>query len=176
MSFIYFYKMINFKTVLKKFGEKGEKTGWTYIDIPQKIAGKIKEGCKKSFRVKGKINDYEITAIALSPMGNGDFIMAINENLRKAIKKISGEKVELLIEEDTAPIELSFDMMECLKDEPSAFEYFNGLPQSHKNWFSNWVKSAKGIATTAKRITCVVITCQMKIGYADMIKAYRDKK
>ena len=67
-------------------------------------------------------------------------------------------------------------MMECLKDEPTAFEYFNGLPKSHKNWFSNWVKSAKSITTTANRIATVVKACQMKMGYADMMKAYRENK
>lgn len=30
--------MVTFKAMLQKFGSKGEKTGWTYIDIPKKIA------------------------------------------------------------------------------------------------------------------------------------------
>ena len=175
MYFIYFYKMIKIKTVLKKFGEKGGKTGWTYVDIPQKIAEKLKAGCKKSFRVKGKIDDYPIKAIALTPMGDGDFILATNATIRKAIKKIHGAEVVLSIEEDAVPAELSFEMIECLKDEPTAFTYFNGLPGSHKNWFSNWVKSAKTITTTDKRIATVVKACQMKMGFADMIKTYKDR-
>ena len=175
MYFIYFYKMIKFKTVLKKFGEKGEKSGWTYVDIPQKIAEKLKAGCKKSFRVKGKIDDYEIKALALTPMGDGDFILAINATIRKAIKKIHGAEVELSIEEDEVPAELSFEMIECLKDEPTAFTYFIGLPGSHKNWFSNWVKSAKTITTTDKRIATVVKACQMKMGFAEMMKTYKDR-
>ena len=45
--------MIHFNAVIKKFNEQGEKTGWTYIEIPEEIASKIKPGYKKSFRVKG---------------------------------------------------------------------------------------------------------------------------
>ena len=77
--------MINFKALLQKFGRKGEKTGWTYIDIPKKIADKIKPGGKKSFRVKGKIDDLPIKATALTPMGEGNFILAINAQIRKII-------------------------------------------------------------------------------------------
>jgi len=48
--------MISFHAVLQKFGDKGEKTGWTYIEVPAKMAGFLKENNKKSFRVKGKID------------------------------------------------------------------------------------------------------------------------
>ena len=32
----------------------GEKTGWSYIEIPAAIAQQLKPNYKKSFRVKGK--------------------------------------------------------------------------------------------------------------------------
>ena len=166
--------MVKFKTYIKKFGEKGEKTGWTYIDISQKIAEKLKSDCKKSFRVKGKIDDYEIKAIALTPMGEGNFILAINGVIRKAIRKIHGAEIIVEIEEDTAVLELSPDMMECLQDEPIAFKYFNSLPGSHKNWFSNWVKAAKTIHTSTKRIATVVKACEMGMSFSEMMKNYKE--
>ena len=166
--------MIKFKTVLKKFGEKGEKTGWTYIDIPEKIAEQLKPDCKKSFRVKGKIDEYEIKAIALTPMGDGNFILAINATIRKVIKKIHGAEIMVEIEEDAAAIKLSPDMMECLRDEPTAFKYFNSLPGSHKNWFSSWVIAAKTIHTSTKRIATVVKACQLKMSYSEMMKSYKE--
>lgn len=92
--------MISFKALLQKFGSKGEKTAWTYIDIPEKIAQKIKPNCKKSFRVAGKIDNHSIKAIALIPIGEGNFILAVNAEIRKAIKKIHGASVEIHIEED----------------------------------------------------------------------------
>ena len=93
--------MVTFKAVLQKFGKKGEKTGWTYIDIPEKIARKLKPNCKKSFRVKGKIDEHCIKEIALTPMGDGNFILAVNASIRKAIKKIEGAFVKVNMEEDT---------------------------------------------------------------------------
>jgi hypothetical protein len=166
--------MIKFKTVLKKFGQKGEKTGWTYIEIPQKIAEELKPGYKKSFRVKGKIDYHQIKAIALTPMGDGNFILAINATIRKAIKKIYGAEITVEIETDEAAIELSPHMIECLLDEPTAFKHFDSLPASHKNWFSNWVNSAKTIYTSTKRITTVVKACQMKMSFSEMMKSYKE--
>ena len=51
--------MTKFETILQKFGEKGEKTGWTYIEIPAHIAHEIKSDCKVSFRVKGTIDNHQ---------------------------------------------------------------------------------------------------------------------
>lgn len=164
--------MVTFKSVIKKFGEKGEKSGWTHIDIPQKTANILKPNYKKSFRVKGKIDEVEIKALALTPVGDGNFILAINASLRKSLLKIDGATVMVTIEEDEAAIILSADMMECLKDEPNALKYFDSLPGSQKNWFSNWVKSAKTSATSTKRIATVVKACQMKMSFSEMMKSY----
>jgi hypothetical protein len=70
--------MISFTTTILKFGQQGEKTGWTYILIPAELAGQLKPGHKKSFRVKGRLDQYPIKGVALLPMGEGDFIMALN--------------------------------------------------------------------------------------------------
>ena len=168
--------MVSFKTKLKKFGSNGEKTGWTYIDIPEKIAQKLKPDCKKSFRVKGKIDEYFIKAIALTPMGNGNFILAVNATVRKAIKKIQGAFVEINIEEDTEELLSDAELLECLKDEPSAHDYFKSLPQSHQNWFSNWVKAARTQTTKTKRLAIIVTACVQKLHFAEMIKMYREEK
>ena len=50
--------MIKFSAILLKFQEQGEKTGWTYIEVPARIAQQLKLGNKKSFRVKGYLDDY----------------------------------------------------------------------------------------------------------------------
>ena len=167
--------MVSFKALLQKFGNKSEKTGWTYIDIPEKIAENIKPGCKKSFRVKGKIDEHVFKAIALTPMGDGNFILAINVPIRKAIKKIHGAFVDINIEEDTEELVPDVEMMECLKDEPAAFTYFISLPASHQNWFSNWVKTARSQTTKTKRMAIIVRACIQKMQFAQMIKIYREE-
>ena len=44
--------MVEFTTTIKQFGQKGEKTGWTYIEIPTDIVDQLLPGTKKGFRVK----------------------------------------------------------------------------------------------------------------------------
>ena len=117
--------MIGFKTTLLKFDKMGEKSGWTYILIPGKIAEKLKPANKKSFRVRGRIDDFKFKAIAIIPMGAGDFIMPVNAGMRKAIKKIHGAPVLLEIEEDKAIVKLSPELLACLEDDPAGKTYFN---------------------------------------------------
>ena len=85
----------------------GEKTGWTYITIPQKFAEKLKPGYKRSFRVKGSIDEYKIKSVALLPMGKGDFIMPVNAALRKGIMKRKGDTVKLSLEVDNSQLKIS---------------------------------------------------------------------
>ena len=73
--------MVKFTVTILKFGEQGEKTGWTYITIPAEIALQLMPDNKKSFRVKGKLDEYLIKGVALLPMGEGSFIMALNAAL-----------------------------------------------------------------------------------------------
>ncbi len=166
--------MVQFDTIIQRFDQQGEKTGWTYIGIPAKIAQKLKPGNKKSFRVKGKLDNYSITGVALIPMGEGDFIMAINAAMRKGISKRRGDKLRVQLEADEKLPELSADMLECLSDEPAANEYFNSLPYSHRLYFSRWVESAKTAPTKAKRIAMAVSALAKGWGFGEMLRANRD--
>ena len=168
--------MIAFKALLEKFDAKGEKTGWTFVTVPAGIAAKLKPGNKRSFRVKGKIDDHSIKAVAMIPMGGGNFIIAVNATMRKAIRKIHGAKVQLELVEDKAPLKISEDLAACFIDDPDALEYFNKLPQSHRNWYSNWVKGAKTDITKSKRIATVIRSCAQQMSFSEMMKQYRDDR
>jgi hypothetical protein len=110
--------MIKYTTTIKKFSEQGEKTGWTYIDIPFDIAKKLKPNNKRSLRVKGKLDKYPVKGKSLLPVGEGNFIMALDAKVRKGIKKEKGAKLTVELEVDTKEKPLSEDFMECLEDEP----------------------------------------------------------
>jgi Domain of unknown function (DUF1905)/Bacteriocin-protection, YdeI or OmpD-Associated len=168
--------MVVFKTTLQKFGMQGEKTGWIYIAVPIEIATEIKPNTKKSFRVKGKIDEVDIKMVAMLPMGDGDFIIAINAGLRKQLKKIQGAAVTVQLEEDDDILKLSAELLECINDVPEAAEYFNKLPPSHKNYYSNWIKSAKSQSVIANRIATVIKACSMKMSYGEMMKAYKEAR
>ncbi len=167
---------VKFNTVIKQFGQQGEKTGWTYIEIPADLAEKLKPDNKKSFRVKGKLDQHSIEAVALIPMGGGSFIMALNAAMRKEIGKRKGAMLAVQIEEDKKEIELSKDFMECLADDPAAKDFFFTLPKSHQRYFSKWIESAKTEPTKIKRITMAVSALAKKWGFAEMLRAQRTNK
>ncbi|MEQ7801061.1 YdeI/OmpD-associated family protein [Pedobacter sp. ASV1-7] len=149
--------MVTFKAEIERFAEMGEKSGWTYVFISQAIANEIKADCKKSFRVKGHLDQVEIEGVSLVPMGGGDFIMALNATLRKKLKKDLGAVVALELEEDKDfKIEMPEDLQLCLIDEPHLLKNFLKQPKSHQNWYINWLNSAKTEPTRTKRIVKIV--------------------
>ena len=168
--------MIQFTATIKKFDSQGEKTGWTYIEIPAATAKKLNPDNKKGFRVKGKLDEYEYSMIALLPMGGGDFIMALNAAMRKAIKKQKGATVKVKMDVDTNEIKPPEELMECLHDEQEALEYFNSLNKGHQNYFTNWINSAKTDPTKAKRIAATLNALNKKWDFGQMIRAAKANK
>jgi Domain of unknown function (DUF1905)/Bacteriocin-protection, YdeI or OmpD-Associated len=168
--------MVKFSTYILKFDKQGEKTGWTYINIPAKIAQQLKPGNKKSFRVKGKLDNFEITKVALVPMGEGDFIMAINADMRKGTGKRKGATLDVQLLADDSPILPPAELLECMADEPEALKHFNSLPQGHRNYFTKWIDSAKTDITKAKRIALVIKTMVRKMDFGAMLRAERDER
>jgi Domain of unknown function (DUF1905)/Bacteriocin-protection, YdeI or OmpD-Associated len=168
--------MISFSTTILQFAQQGEKTGWTYIKVPAAVAAKLNPGVKKSYRVKGKLDDFKVEKLALVPMGEGDFILTVNAAIRKGIGKRKGATVKVQLEMDRAPILPPAELIECLKDEPEALKYFNSLPQGHRNYFTKWIESAKTEPTKTKRIALVIKTMVRKMDFGAMLREERDER
>lgn len=168
--------MLRFTTVLKKFGKQGEKTGWTYIQVSEKQAAQLNPGVKTCFRVKGRLDYYDIEKIALLPMGDGSFIMPLNAIVRKNIKKQKGAEVEVSLELDKEPLQLNADFMDCLRDEPEALKTFQSLAKGHRNYFSKWIESAKTEPTRANRIALAVNALAKGWGFPEMLRAQKKEK
>src|ERR1700744_1472274 len=126
--------MIRFTAKILQFREMGEKTGWSYIRVPAALAEKLAPGNKKSFRGKGKLDEQAIEKMALLPMGEGDFIMALRASIRKSLLKQKGDTLRVELEVDKAVIKPPKDLLECLADEPAALAYFSSLPRSHQHY------------------------------------------
>jgi hypothetical protein len=165
--------MVQFITTILKFAQQGEKTGWTYIIVPEKMALQLKPGNKKSFRVKGKLDDYVIKAVALLPRGGGDFIMAFNEGMRKGTGKQMGATLKVQLQTDDKPLVLNKEMMECLADEPPALAFFSSLPRSHQHYYSKWIGDARTEATRTKRIAQAVSGLAKKMDFGEMVRALK---
>lgn len=166
--------MITYQTILQKFGEKGEKTGWTYAEIPTDVAQQIKPNTQKGFRVKGTIDAFSLKLVALIPMGEGNFVLPINAIMRKGIRKEVGAMITLNLEEDTDELPQSEELMICLEDEPKALEAFLKMPKGHQNYYAKWIESAKTIETKTKRISMTVNGLAMGMDYGEMMRYYRD--
>lgn len=167
---------VKFTARLDKFGKNGEKSGWTFIQIPAKLAGKLKPGCKVSFRVKGSFDDYTFEKVAMLPMGEGDFIIPLKAPVRKQLGKHEGHTVKVVLELDDRAPTLSPDLMRCLKDDPQCLAVFKALPKSHQNYYSNWIESAKTIQTKTKRILMAMESFAKKQNFGEMIRESKGKK
>ena len=168
--------MITIKTIIKKFGKMGEKTGWTYVEISALQAGKIKPDYKRSYKVKGLIDEIAITQTAMIPFGGGTFIIPLKLELRKKISKSVGDKVVLKLEEDFNEYQIDKELLLCIKDELLAYDKFRKLPRSHQNYYSKWVESAKTTETKSRRIGVVINGIIQNHTLAEMLKANRELK
>ncbi|MEO8583162.1 MAG: YdeI/OmpD-associated family protein [Flavitalea sp.] len=163
--------MVRFTALIKKFGDQGEKTGWTIIEIPAEIVSQLKPEHNNSFRVKGKLDKQSIEMISLLPMGGGVFIMPLNAQIRKAIGKNKGAMLNVQLSIDKRQFEISKELLECLADEPGALANFKKLPNSHQRYFSKWVTSGKSDSTRAKRIARAVNAMAKGWSYGEMLKS-----
>jgi hypothetical protein len=166
--------MLEFSTTIFRFDKKGEKTGWSYIEVSAAQARKLKPDSKVSFRVKGQLDDYSFEKVALIPMGDGGFILPVNGRIRKVLKKGPGDRVKVSLSFDARGPDPSKELLLCLKDEPEALRFFKSLPKSHQNYFSNWIEGAKTTGTKTKRIVMAVTGLGRKQGFGEMIRANKN--
>jgi hypothetical protein len=166
--------MVEFASTILQFADQGEKTGWSYIDISADLAQQMKPGNKKSFRVRGMLDGLAVKGMALMPMGDGNFIMALKADVRKALHKNAGAMLHARLEEDTDyKVEVPDDLKECFDFEPEAWDFFNSLAKSHRDYFIKWIEQAKTGETRAKRVVNTVNAMLRKWKYNEMLRAMK---
>ena len=166
--------MIEFNTLILQFAEQGEKTGWSYIEIPADLAQQLKPNNKKSFRVRGMLDGFAVSGMALMPMGSGNFIMALKAEVRKGIHKNAGAMLQVRLEEDVDyKVEIPDDLKECFEFEPEALVFYNSLAKSHREYFVKWIDQAKTNETRNKRIVNTVNAMLRKWSYNVMLREMR---
>jgi hypothetical protein len=162
-----------FTATVRKFASKGEKTGWTYVDIPPDLLKKLKLTDKKSFRIKGSIDDVKIEKLSTYPIGEGQFIIALNTQLKKQLGKKEGAIVSVRFDVDNRKAPKSKELFDALNEEPEAMSQFNSLLLSHQNYFHRYVFSAKGADTKAGRIVHVINAMYRKQDFGQMIRSLK---
>src|ERR1700753_1139641 len=169
--------MVEFDTIMLQFAEQGEKTGWTYIEIPADIAQQLKPNTRTSFRLRGLLDSLQVNGMAVMPMGEGNFIMALRAEVRKKLHKNAGAMLHVCLEEDTDyKVEVPGDLQDCFDFEPEAQDFFNSLPKSHREYFIKWINEAKTSETRAKRIVNTVNAMLRKWKFNEMFRARETRK
>jgi hypothetical protein len=139
--------IVNKKYILEKFQGKG---GWTFARIPE-----IPQDKKAHFgwvKVRGTIDGYEIRKYHLMPMGNGKLFLPVKAEIRKKIKKDVGDYIHVILYPDNEPLEVPEEMVLCLQDEPAAWKFFNTLSESERNFYVEYIYSAKKEETKIDRL------------------------
>jgi Domain of unknown function (DUF1905)/Bacteriocin-protection, YdeI or OmpD-Associated len=162
--------MQEFKAIIKKFGAKGEKTSWTYFEIPADIAELILPNNKKSFRVKGFLDAHPIKQIATIPMGDGEFIIAINASMRKGINRPVGAILDIKLDIDTDAFMPDADLIACLNEDAIAKSVFEGFTAGVQRYYHNWVGTAKTASTKANKIAKILSALNRGMNFSEMLR------
>jgi len=160
---------------LQRYEKNGEKTGWTFIHLPLEIASSISSD-KRSFRLKGKMDNFTFKQVAAVPIGGGDFIIPINAEMRKATGKKDGDTLLLQMELDASEKQISDDLLNTLATDEEAHSHFLSLPRGHQQYYSNWVESAKTLPTKSDRLAKCLFAMQYKMDYGQMIRHFKKDK
>ncbi|GAB1463398.1 YdeI/OmpD-associated family protein [Pedobacter sp.] len=169
--------MVNFNAEIEQFNSNGEKTGWSYVFVPENVAQQIKPEERRGFRVRGYIDQLAISGKSLIPMGGGDFILALDAKIRKQLRKEVGRPVTLSLTYDADfKIEMPEDLEVCLAQEDGLLEHFLSYTKAHQNYFINWLNTAKTEPTRTKRLIMIVDAMAKKQDFGLMIRSNKKPK
>jgi hypothetical protein len=173
---LYYSDMVQFTSIINKFNDHGEKTGWSYIEISAEIAQQLNPGKKSTYRVQGTIDGKPFDQLAMIPMGNGNFIIALNAGIRKIIGKRKGDKVKVHMELDVRPVAYNPEFLECMKEDAEATRFFNTLPPGHRRYFNVWIESAKTDQTRTGRIAQTLNALSNHQNYGEMLRSLKKNR
>ena len=123
----------------------------TGIQVPAEVVAQL--GSSKRPPVRVTINGYSYRS-TVAPMG-GVFMLPLSAENRTQARVSAGEEVEVEVEPDTQPREVSVppDFQEALDRDPDARRHFEGLSYSNKQRLALSIEGAKTAETRQKRIT-----------------------
>lgn len=157
--------LVNQKHKLEKYPGKG---GWTYT-----VISGISPDKREKFgwvKVKGFIDDYEIKNYRLFPMKDGKMFFPVKAEIRKKINKKDGDWVKIVLFSDNDPVYIPDEFLQCLRDDPQAYETFNNLNESNKKSYIDWIYSSKREETRIDRMAKAVDALAKGLKFADLSK------
>lgn len=121
-------KRIDDEKYMQRFTPRKDVNNWSELNIS---------------RVKKLIKEGKMTEIGLSKTGN-----ILN---KQSIEMFNGSN-QHQNQNQNQQVELSTDLIEQIKTNKEAWDYFNKLAPSHKRNYINWIMSAKREVTRNNRV------------------------
>jgi len=143
--------MMKFRATIQLNGKTA-----TGIEVPVEVVAHL--GSSKRPPVRVTINDHTYRS-TVAPM-DGVFMLPISAENRMLAHVGAGEEVEVEIEPDTQPREVSVpsDFLEALDSDVVARRFFDGLSYSNKQRVVLSIEEAKTAETRLRRIAKAVST------------------
>jgi hypothetical protein len=128
----------------------------TGVEVPPEVVASLGSGKRPAVRVT--IGGYTYRS-SVAPMG-GVFMLGISAEVRAAAGVAAGDEVDVDIELDTEPREVSMppDFAEALAEDTEAQRFFDGLSYSNKRRVVLSIEEAKTAETRQRRIAKAVST------------------
>jgi uncharacterized protein YdeI (YjbR/CyaY-like superfamily) len=84
------------------------------------------------------------------------FFLPVRAEIRKKIGKKEGDWVHVTLYEDETPLEIPQELLDCLNDEPLAYQNFMKLSEGAQKEYRDWVYAAKREETKVDRIAKMI--------------------
>lgn len=126
----------------------------TGFQVPAEIVSQLGSGKRPPVRVTINGHTYRST---VAPLG-GVYMLPLSAENRSLAHASAGDEVEVEIEPDTQPRELSVppDLLEALDRDADARRFFNGLSYSNRQRIVLSIAGAKTAETRQRRIAQAV--------------------
>ena len=133
--------------------ELGGKTA-TGIPVPDEVVAALGSGRRPAVLVTIGGHSYRTT---MAKMG-GRFLVPLSAENRTAAGVAAGDDVEVNIEADAAPHEVTVpaDLDEALTRDSTARTFFDGLAYSHRKEWVRWIEEAKRPETRGTRLAATL--------------------
>ena len=107
-------------------------------------------------KVRGFIDGYEVKKFHLMPLGNGQLMIAVKAEIRKAIKKEEGDWIDVVLYSLEPPLPVPEDFLLCLQDEPEALKNFDKLSEDMKKEYLVWIYALKSEEVIVDRMALAI--------------------
>ena len=149
-----------FRAAIENTGDVG-----AYVKVPfdvERVFG------KKRVKVKAWIEGQPYRG-SLVRMGEPCHILGIRKEIRAKIGKTFGDEIEIVIEEDTEPREISIpaDLRQALQGDLEAEAFFQQLAYTHQKEYVQWIEEAKRKQTRQNRIAQTIQLLRKKKNQRD---------